>query len=102
MQLVRCQPTGRAKGTQRLQISPVEKLLLPQLQDEQRPEAVAVVPAGSDVLLHEPRDCVRSEEAAFEAAAIEKHFFEKRLQLAAEPVIERDAEPHFASRADGG
>src|SRR5437764_12117027 len=84
-------PSGRAG---------VDVVAEPELEDEQGPELVGVVPAPLDVLVDQGRHGVGAEQAPADRDGVEQDRAELVLELVAEPAVDGDAEAHFGAVAD--
>src|SRR5581483_12247435 len=73
---------------------------LPELEQAEAPEAVAVVGAAVHVLAEQPLELGAAEEAAVRAR--EEEVGGEGSQLPAEPAVERHAEAGLAARGDPG
>src|ERR1044072_2254572 len=76
----------------------IHKLLVPELQHQQRPKLMRVIAVASRVLVNQMTNGFRFEVAARVRLVRQNVIFEKAFQFVAEPVTDQHAEPHLASR----
>src|ERR1044071_1692134 len=76
----------------------IHKLLVPKLQHQQRPKLMRVIAAASRVLVNQMTNGFGFEVAATLCLVRQNVLFEKAFQFVAEPVTDRHAKSHLASR----
>jgi len=75
-------------------------LALPELEHQEAPESVRVVPPPGNVLVQEPGDGSRPEQPPCAGRLAEQDVACERAQVLAKPARDRDAEPGLAARRD--
>lgn len=72
----------------------------PELEHDERPEAVAVLAAACDVVGDQGTNGVGAEESPIEARSVEQNGAELVFQLVLEPAADGDTEAHLAAGPD--
>src|SRR4029077_14296292 len=73
--------------------APLEVAVVPQLEREKRPELLAIVAASVEVIVDQPLDRARVEEALPRDPIRRQHRQHLLLERATKPVRDGDAEP---------